>query len=74
MSGVSVAAYQLKGEPALKLRLRLTAGSSPSAAVEAASVAVRGLDLVLGTGRPLPVLLEVTGASPARPGADSRVR
>lgn len=71
---VSVAAYELKGEPALKVKLRITAGSSPTDAVEAASVAVRGLDLVLGTGRPLPVLVEVTGASPARPGADSRVR
>jgi hypothetical protein len=70
---VSVAAYELKGEPALKIKLRVTAGSSPTAAVEAASTAVRGLDLVLGTGRPVPVLVEVTGASPVRPGADSRV-
>lgn len=74
VSSVSVAAYELKGAPALKVKLRVTAGSSPTAAVEAASVAVRGLDLVLGTGRPLPVLVEVTGASPTRPGADSRVR
>ncbi|ROQ39990.1 hypothetical protein EDF46_1625 [Frondihabitans sp. PhB188] len=72
IAAVSVASYQLKGAPALKLRLRLTAGSSPVPAVRAASEAVTGLDAVLG-GPPLPVLVEVVGASPVRPGADSRV-
>lgn len=74
VASVSVSAYELRGDPALKVKLRVTAGSAPTAAVEAASGAVRGLDRVLGTGREIPVLIEVTGASPAKPGADSRVR
>ncbi|MCU1530364.1 MAG: hypothetical protein JWP75_4127 [Frondihabitans sp.] len=73
VANVSVAAYRLKGAPALKVRLRLTAGSSPLPAVEAASSAILGLDRVIGQGSAIPVLVEVTGASPVRPGADSRV-
>lgn len=73
VANVSVAAYRLKGAPALKVRLRLTAGSSPMPAVAAASGAVLGLDRVIGHGSAIPVLVEVTGASPVRPGADSRV-
>jgi hypothetical protein len=73
VASVSVAAYRFRRAPALKVRLRITAGSSPRPAVEAASRVVRGLDLLLGEERPLPVLVEVVGASPVRPGADSRV-
>lgn len=74
VASVSVVAYELKGAPALKIRLRLTAGSAPTDAVQAASGAVRGLDRVLGGEAEIPVLVEVVGASPVRPGADSRVR
>lgn len=73
LASVSATTFRAKGRPAIRLRLRLVAGASPKEAVAAASDAVRGLDAVLG-GEPLPVLIEVTGASPARPGADSRVR
>lgn len=74
VTAVNVAAYRLKGAPALKIRLRITAGSSPVEAVRAASDAVSGLDRVLGGGAAVPVLVEVVGASPIRAGADSRVR
>lgn len=70
---VSVAAYRLKGAPALKVRLRIIAGAAPGPAVEAASGAIRGLDRLLGQNAMIPVLVEVVGASPIRAGADARV-
>lgn len=74
VASVSVSAYRLHGASALKIRMRLAAGSSPQPAIDAASGVVTGLDRVLGPGAKLPVLLELVGASPARPGADSRVK
>lgn len=73
LTSVSATTFRVRGEPAVRLRLRVAAGVSPVSAVAAASEAVRGLDAVLGES-PLPVLVEVTGASAPRPGADSRVR
>lgn len=73
VAGVSVSAWRLKKQPALKVRVRVTAGSSPKPVVDATSSVVRGLDAVLGRGASIPVLVEVVGASAVRPGADSRV-
>ncbi|GAA4678572.1 hypothetical protein [Frondihabitans cladoniiphilus] len=73
VTSVAVTAYRLKKAPALKVRLRVTAGSSPKPVIEAASGVVQGLDRVLGEDKLIPVLLEVVGASAVRPGADSRV-
>lgn len=73
VSSVNVSSYRLKRAAALKVRIRVTAGSAPGPVVEAASGVVSGLDRVLGGGSRIPVLLEVVGASPVRPGADSRV-
>lgn len=70
---VHVSSYRLKRAAALKVRIRLTAGSAPGPVVEAASGVVSGLDRVLGGGSRVPVLLEIVGASPVRPGHDSRV-
>lgn len=73
VASVNVSSYRLKRAAALKVRIRVTAGSAPGPVVEAASGVVTGLDRVLGGGSRIPVLLEVVGASPVRPGADSRV-
>ncbi len=72
--GVNVAAYRLRRAPAIKIRVRLAAGSEPGPLIEAASDAVAGLDRVLGGGARVPVLVEIVGASPSRAGADSRVK
>ena len=71
VASVGVSAWTVRGRPALKVRVRLTAGSSPAPVVAAASDVVRGLDRALG--ETLPVLVEVTGASSGRGGAESRV-
>ncbi|KQO48341.1 hypothetical protein [Frigoribacterium sp. Leaf254] len=71
VASVGVSAWTVTGRPALKVRVRLTAGSSPAPVVAAASDVARGLDRVLG--ETVPVLVEITGASAVRKGADSRV-
>ncbi|NRD26258.1 hypothetical protein [Frigoribacterium sp. VKM Ac-2836] len=71
VASVAVSAWTVTGRAALKVRVRLTAGSSPAPVVTAASDVARGLDRVLG--ETVPVLVEITGASAVRKGADSRV-
>lgn len=71
VASVGVSAWTVTGRPALKVRVRLTAGSSPAPVVAAASDVARGLDRVLG--ETVPVLVEITGASAVRRGSDSRV-
>jgi hypothetical protein len=71
IADVGVSAWTVNGRPALKVRVRVTAGSSPAPVVAAASDVVRGLDRVLGES--VPVLVEVVGASVVKKGADSRV-
>jgi len=71
VAAVGVSAWTVAGRPALKVRVRLTAGSSPAPVVAAASDVARGLDRVLG--ETVPVLVEITGASAVRKGSDSRV-
>lgn len=71
VASMGVSAWRVGGRPALKVRVRLTAGSSPTPVVAAASDVARGLDRVLG--ETVPVLVEITGASAVRKGADSRV-
>jgi hypothetical protein len=71
VAAVGVSAWTVTGRPALKVRVRLTAGSSPAPVVAAASDVARGLDRVLG--ETVPVLVEITGASAMRKGSDSRV-
>ena len=71
VASVGVSAWTVAGRPALKVRVRLTAGSSPAPVVAATSDVARGLDRVLG--ETVPVLVEITGASAVRKGADSRV-
>ncbi len=71
VASVGVSAWTVAGRPALKVRVRLTAGSSPAPVVAATSDVARGLDRVLG--ETVPVLVEITGASAVRRGSDSRV-
>lgn len=71
VAAVHVAAFRVRRRPALRVRVRVTSGASPAPVVAAASEAVRGLDLLLGTD--LPVLVEVSGGGVVRRGSDSRV-
>jgi len=66
VASVSVSAYRLRREPALKVRMRLAASASPGPAIAAASRVVSSLDVALGATAPLPVLVEVVGAAPGR--------
>jgi hypothetical protein len=68
---VHVSAWTVRGRPALKVRVRVTAGAAPAPVVAAASDVVRGLDRVLGEA--VPVLVEVVGASVVKRGSDPRV-
>ena len=71
VTSVHVSAWTVRGRPALKVRVRVTAGAAPAPVVAAASDVVRGLDRVLGEA--VPVLVEVVGASVVRRGSDPRV-
>ena len=71
VTSVHVSAWTVRGRPALKVRVRVTAGAAPAPVVAAASDVVRGLDRVLG--EEVPVLVEVVGASVVRRGSDPRV-
>jgi hypothetical protein len=71
VASVAVSAWTVRGRPALKVRVRVTAGAAPAPVVAAASDVVRGLDRVLGEA--VPVLVEVVGASVVHRGSDSRV-
>ncbi|WP_423920813.1 hypothetical protein ACPEEZ_14965 [Frigoribacterium sp. 2-23] len=71
VASVSVSAWTVRREPALKVRVRVTAGSAPGPVVSAASDVVRGLDRVLG--QTVPVLVEVVGAPAQTRTASSRV-
>ncbi|KQR44580.1 hypothetical protein ASF82_14295 [Frigoribacterium sp. Leaf164] len=71
VTSVHVSAWTVRGRPALKVRVRVTAGAAPAPVVAAASDVVRGLDRVLG--EEVPVLVEVVGASVAKRGSDPRV-
>ena len=71
VASVHVSAWTVRGRPALKVRVRVTAGAAPAPVVAAASDVVRGLDRVLG--EEVPVLVEVVGASVVKRGSDPRV-
>lgn len=71
VTSVHVSAWTVRGRPALKVRVRVTAGAAPAPVVAAASDVVRGLDRVLG--EEVPVLVEVVGASVVKRGSDPRV-
>ena len=71
VTSVHVSAWTVRGRPALKVRVRVTAGAAPAPVVAAASDVVRGLDRVLGEA--VPVLVEVVGASVVKRGSDPRV-
>ncbi|QNE44014.1 hypothetical protein F1C15_09510 [Frigoribacterium sp. NBH87] len=71
VTSVHVSAWTVRGRPALKVRVRVTAGAAPAPVVAAASDVVRGLDRVLGEEEP--VLVEVVGASVVKRGSDPRV-
>ncbi|MBP1240387.1 putative membrane protein [Frigoribacterium sp. PvP120] len=71
VTSVHVSAWTVRGRPALKVRVRVTAGAAPAPVVAAASDVVRGLDRVLG--EEVPVLVEVVGASLVKRGSDPRV-
>jgi hypothetical protein len=72
LAGVTVATYQLRGAPALRVRLEPRLGVAPQVLAADVSALVRALDAVLGTSTP--VLIHVAAGARARFSRAERVR
>jgi hypothetical protein len=72
LAGVTVAAYQIRGEPALRVRLQPRLGFAPHVLAADVSALVQALDAVLG--RSTPVLIHIGAGTRARFSRSERVR
>jgi hypothetical protein len=72
LAGVTVAAYEIKGEPALKIRVEPRQGVAPHALAAEVSSLVEALDAVIG--RRTPVLIHIGSGTRSRFGRAERVR
>ena len=72
LTGVSVTAYEIKGEPALKIRVEPRQGVAPQALASEVSSLVEALDAVIG--KRTPVLIHIGSGARARFGRAERVR
>ena len=72
LAGVSVVTYEIRGEPALRIRLQPRLGVAPNALAAEVSALVEALDLVIG--KRTPVLLHLGAGTRARFSRAERVR
>ncbi|BCW73092.1 hypothetical protein [Arthrobacter sp. NicSoilB8] len=70
--GTSVSAWEVKGEPGLRLRIRARQGASPRDIANTADELVQGIDALLG--HPLPVLVRITSGTRTRVAVPGRAR
>ncbi|PVZ60364.1 hypothetical protein [Arthrobacter sp. H-02-3] len=72
LAGVTVAAYEIRGEPALKIRVEPRQGVAPHALAAEVSALVEALDAVIG--KRTPVLIHIGSGTRSRFGRAERVR
>lgn len=72
LAGASVATYEIRGEPALKIRLQPRQGVAPHILAADVSALVEALDAVIG--KRTPVLIHIGAGARSRFGRTERVR
>lgn len=72
LAGTSVATYEIRGEPALKIRVQPRPGVAPHILAAEVSALVEALDAVIG--KRTPVLIQVRSGARSRLGRAERVR
>jgi len=72
LAGVTVAAYEISGEPALKIRVEPRQGVAPHRLAAEVSALVEALDAVIG--KRTPVLIHIGSGARSRFGRSERVR
>jgi hypothetical protein len=72
LAGVTVAAYEIRGEPALRIRLEPRQGVAPHSLAAEVSSLVEALDAVIG--KRTPVLIHIGSGARSRFGRAERVR
>ncbi len=72
LAGVTVAAYEIQGEPSLRIRVEPRQGVAPHALAAEVSSLVEALDAVIGKGTP--VLIHIGSGTRSRFGRAERVR
>ena len=72
LAGVTVAAYEIRGEPALRIRVEPRQGVAPHTLAAEVSSLVEALDAVIG--KRTPVLIHIGSGARARFGRAERVR
>jgi len=72
LAGVTVATYEIRGEPALKIRLQPRQGVAPHLLAADVSALVEALDAVVG--KRTPVLIHIGAGARSRFGRAERVR
>jgi hypothetical protein len=72
LAGATVATYDLRGEPALKIRVQPRQGVAPHTLAAEVSALVEALDVVIG--KRTPVLIQISSGARSRFGRAERVR
>jgi hypothetical protein len=72
LAGATVATYEIRGEPALKIRVQPRSGVAPHALAAEVSALVEALDAVIG--KRTPVLIHIGSGARSRFGRAERVR
>jgi hypothetical protein len=72
LAGTTVATYEIRGEPALKVRVQPRQGVAPHALAAEVSALVEALDAVIG--KRTPVLIHIASGARSRLGRAERVR
>ncbi|WP_427005139.1 hypothetical protein [Pseudarthrobacter sp. H2] len=72
LAGTTVATYEIRGEPALKIRVQPRQGVAPHALAAEVSALVEALDVVIG--KQTPVLIHLASGARSRLGRAERVR
>jgi uncharacterized membrane protein len=72
LAGATVATYELRGEPALKIRVQPRQGVAPHTLAAEVSALVEALDVVVG--KRTPVLIHISSGARSRFGRAERVR
>lgn len=72
LAGATVTTYELRGEPALKIRVQPRQGVAPHTLAAEVSALVEALDVVIG--KRTPVLIQISSGARSRFGRAERVR